>query len=62
MSATKGDSCAQRLSDNLLLALLMSSVTLCGRRGNNKATGTAGLEESCQIEKFVSVFLYICTP
>ena len=31
------------------------------RRGNNKATETAGLEESCQIEKFVSVFLYICT-
>ena len=62
MSATKGDSCAQRLSDNLLLALLMSSVTLCGRRGNNKATETAGLEESRQIEEVISVFLYICTP
>lgn len=60
MSATQGDPCPQRLSDALLLALLMSSITLCGRRGNNKATETAGLEESCQTEKFVKV-LYICT-
>ena len=45
----------------LLLLGLISFTTLCGRRGNNKATETAGLEESCQIEEFISVFLFICT-
>ena len=45
----------------LLLLGLISFTTLCGRRGNNKATETVGLVESCQIEEFISVFLFICT-
>ena len=45
----------------LLLLGLISFTTLCGRRGNIKATYTAGLKESCQMEKFISVFLYIST-
>jgi hypothetical protein len=43
----------------LTISFWHSQCPLCGRRGNIKATDTAGLEESCQIEKFISVFLYI---
>ena len=61
MSAWQWGSCPQSLSDVHRLPLLISFIQLCGRRSNSKATEKENLEESCKIEKFVSVFLYICT-
>ena len=62
MSAMKGDFCPERLSDIYLLTLLMFFVTPCGGKGNNKPTETVHLEESCQIEKFVSVVFISLFP
>ena len=61
MSAWQWGSCPQSLSDVHRLPLLISFIQLCGRRSNSKATEKENLEESCKIEKFVSVCLYIWT-